>query len=162
MKSSVAAVLLILSHEDLRLTKYIDLAGHWTIAWGHKLLPGEVFNKVLTRIQANDLFEKDFAKAEHGVAYALAGAASKLNPNQFGALTCLTYNIGNEAFLGSSIVDFIKADKLNVVPDIMRQWNKYTDKKTGKKLISQELVTRRDEEVSLFLREWNPLDIPAV
>jgi lysozyme len=51
----------IKENEGLRLRKYKDSLGKWTIGFGHLILPGENYS-VITQKQADELFEKDFTK----------------------------------------------------------------------------------------------------
>lgn len=51
----------IKDHEGLRLKRYKDSVGKWTIGFGHLILPGEKYITI-TREQADLIFERDFQK----------------------------------------------------------------------------------------------------
>ena len=66
IKTSHAGVSKIMIHEALRLKPYKDVAGHWTIGYGHKLLPGEWYDEI-TKEKAEQLLRQDLAAAENAV-----------------------------------------------------------------------------------------------
>nr|WP_242389724.1 lysozyme [Kosakonia cowanii] len=50
-----AGVALIKSFEGLRLEKYRDAVGKWTIGYGHLILPNENFPRPITEAEADAL-----------------------------------------------------------------------------------------------------------
>jgi lysozyme len=128
---------------------YKDLAGHWTIGKGHKLLPHEP-HKNLKKEDINRLFDKDIADREMELN---SGVDLILNQHQFDAIFILCFNIGVSKFLSSNIYKFLKK------PDIISgfqswyKWNKVTDPETGKKKVSKGLVSRREREINLFAND---------
>ena len=46
---------------------YKDFAGHWTIGWGHRILPRERFSNPITASQADDLLRSDLERFAAGV-----------------------------------------------------------------------------------------------
>ncbi|WP_143338873.1 glycoside hydrolase family protein, partial [Cronobacter sakazakii] len=52
--TGVPGVELIKSFEGLRLDKYQDAIGKWTIGYGHLILPNENFPRSLTLQEAED------------------------------------------------------------------------------------------------------------
>jgi lysozyme len=65
------------------------------------------------------------------------------------ALIALAFNIGDKAFLGSTVMRRINAGDLAGVPEAFRMWNKETIE--GRKVVNQGLVNRREAEIKL----WN-------
>lgn len=85
----------IKDHEGLRLRVYKDSLGFLTIGFGHKLLPGEKF-KVITRQQADELFEKDFVK-HFNEAKAFPGYSDLDGTRQIVILD-MVYNMGGNFY----------------------------------------------------------------
>jgi len=75
----------------------------------------------------------------------------KLNQNQFDALVCFVYNIGEYGFAKSKLLTFINRN-INNLGKIEKEWKKWIYVK-GKKLPG--LVTRRNEEFKLFSSKEN-------
>lgn len=48
-------------HEGLRLKKYKDTVGKWTIGYGHLITIGENYD-IITKEKADEIFEEDFQK----------------------------------------------------------------------------------------------------
>ena len=148
MKVNRATLELIKRFEGLRLRAYRDAVGVWTIGYGHtsragppKVHPGMRF----TRKQAEETLRADVQKFADGVARALGPDGFKrLNPNQFGALVSLAYNIGLGAFKRSSACKAVRRGDLAAVPALIQRWNK-----AGGRVL-RGLVRRREMEAALF------------
>jgi lysozyme len=93
MAVNTATIELIKRNEGCVLYAYPDPAtggDPWTIGYGHTgpdVYPG----LRITQEQAEALLRKDLEKFEQGVAHGLKRPA---NPNQFGAMVSLAYNVG--------------------------------------------------------------------
>lgn len=129
---------------------YKDIAGHWTIGKGHKLLPNESY-KNLKKSDMNKLFDKDIREREGELNH---GMALTLTQHQFDAVFILCFNIGVKRFLSSTLYKKLKLKDFGYTYIYWRQWNKFTDPKTGKKKVSEGLISRRAREINLF---WNDL-----
>lgn len=82
---------IIKKNEGLRLSVYKDTRGFPTIGYGHLIKKGEKFG-LLTKQQADELFEKDFA--EHlNHAKKFPGFAG-LTENRRGVIIDMTFNMG--------------------------------------------------------------------
>lgn len=59
----------VIRHEGLRLSKYQDQFGNWTIGVGHKITPadGDTYDTPITEEQARELLETDLNIAQAGV-----------------------------------------------------------------------------------------------
>ena len=81
------------------LVAYRDIAGVWTIGWGHT---GGVYKgDTVTPAQADYLLAQDLAGFEDWVDARTDPAMT--TDNQFAAMVSLAFNIGEASFLGSSV-----------------------------------------------------------
>ncbi len=146
MAISKRALQFIKDHEGLRLKAYRCPTGYWTIGYGHTsdakypVKPG----MTITKKVAEEMLLHDVAEAEAVIDKVIK---VPLNGNQRGALAAITFNIGNAAFAGSSLVKAINKGKKNVTWEF-GLWVKGTVK--GKKVTLPGLVRRRAEEAALF------------
>lgn len=142
--------------EGLRLQPYQDEAGHPTIGVGHKIKPGEVFRKI-TKEEAMLILEEDVKPFENIINNYIP---AQLNQNQFDALVIFIFNIGQAAFLNSTVYNNLK---LGYFEDATVPWGKWInvsewviDPDTGiKKRVLvpvQGLINRREREIELFRR----------
>lgn len=104
-KVSVEGKNFIKSHESLKLEAYDDPSPEkQSIGWGHQIQPGENYT-VITKEQANRIFEQDIKKIEASVNRLL----KKTNPNFkytqgfIDGMASLIYNCGE---YGVSTTDF--------------------------------------------------------
>ena len=131
--------------EGLKLQAYLDTGGVWTIGYGTIKYPnGTRVNKgdTCTEPQAlewliNDSKWVDACLDKH--------IKVKLNQNQFDALASFVYNIGETAFVKSTMLSLINANKLN---DAALQFDRWVND-NGKRI--QGLVNRRSAEKKHFL-----------
>jgi len=119
--------------------------GTLTIGYGHTgsdVFPG------LTWIQeqADQALQNDVAAV---VAEITPLITAGLNDNQFSAFVCLAFNIGANAFAGSSALHLANQGDLAEVPSHIALWNKTTI--NGRLVISPGLQNRRNAEIAL----WN-------
>jgi lysozyme len=158
MEISERGLALLSELEGKRNKVYRDSKGLPTIGVGHRLTQSElsshcvyIFNKAvpyldgLTGDQINDLLRQDLNHAEAAV---VGYVKVPLDQNQFDALVCLVFNIGNFAFHDSSVLKAVNAQDWAAVPDFWRLWNKET--KRGKLVVNKGLVSRREKEIELF------------
>jgi GH24 family phage-related lysozyme (muramidase) len=95
-----AGIDLIKSFERCELTAYQDVAGIWTIGWGHTA--GVTEGMVFTQAQADNALLADLRDAEAAVENGVGAAAT--TDDQFGAMVSLCYNIGVGAFADSTVL----------------------------------------------------------
>lgn len=98
MKTSPAGIAALQRRESCRLRAYQDIAGVWTIGWGHsaKIDPSIVEGLLWTQAQCDAALVADLAVFEADVSrlidpFVLAHA---LTQDQFDALVSFTYNVG--------------------------------------------------------------------
>lgn len=136
---------LIKKHEGWRPNVYPDAAGHPTIGWGHKLLPGETF-KTITEAQGEALLRQDMARIEKEIRPAIT---RDLSDNQRAAVVSFAFNVGANAFKSSTLLKKINAgDTQGAAAEFMR-WNKA--RKNGELVPVLGLTRRRQDEKTLFL-----------
>ncbi|MER3385452.1 lysozyme [Pectobacterium aroidearum] len=142
-----AGLSLIKSFEGLKLTKYRDTAGKWTIGYGHLILPNENFDNGITPQEADLLLRQDLKTAENGVQHYVN---VDLNGNQFGALTSFTYNLGVNSLKTSTLLRLLnQADYVGAAAQFPR-WDK-----DGEQVV-EGLLRRREAEKALFLQSITP------
>jgi lysozyme len=129
--------------EGLELVAYKDLAGVWTIGWGHT---GGVYKgQVITEAEATQLLIRDLSTAEDFV-----NARGLSSDNQFAAMVSLTFTIGTGAFLGSTVLHQHKAGNFEAAADAFLLWDKAHI--NGKLVVVPDLLNRRIDERALYLR----------
>lgn len=145
------ALAIIKSFEGERLAAYQDQGGIWTIGWG------STYNHDLKRrVQKGDIVDKETAL--RWLRLDAAGAAANvkklvkvpINQNQLDSLTSFSYNVGDGAFAGSTLLRKLNqgVSKQEVALEFAK-WNKVTI--NGEKVVSKGLVNRRKMEADLFL-----------
>jgi lysozyme len=139
---SARGIALTKSFEECRLTAYHgedDPPDVWTIGWGEteSIEPGDVW----TQAQADANLVNRLNVAGHAV---LQCVDVQINQNQFDALTDLAYNIGSEAFTGSTLVKCINSHDFAGASAQFLRWD-YAD---GQQ--SAGLERRRVAEQALF------------
>ncbi len=150
MKVSQTGIDLIKHFEGLRLEAYKDIAGIWTIGYGHTG-PDVSEGMRISEEEAEALLRKDLTRFEQGVSSAVKVA---LGQNQFDALVSLAYNIGINAFRGSTAKRLLNKGNFIQAADAITWWNKATINGIRQKVPG--LVRRRAAEAALFLT-----DLPA-
>jgi lysozyme len=115
-----AGLALIKNFEGLRLAAYQDVAGIWTIGYGHTrgVFPG----MTMTEAEADQALLDDLAGAEAVVEDATAGAST--GDNQFAAMVALCFNIGAANFRGSTVLRQHCAGEFAGAADAFLLWNK--------------------------------------
>lgn len=137
-----AGLTLIEEFEGFSATPYRDIAGVWTIGFGHAIKPGEKFTS-LTRETAAHLLYLDAQVAWTGLNKAVT--QFQLSQNAVNALVSFIYNVGVEGFTGSPIPALLNAGNLREAAQHMLLWVH------AGKVVSEDLVRRRQEETTLML-----------
>jgi lysozyme len=144
VKISPTGIKLIKSFEGLSLTSYLCPVGVLTIGYGHT---GNVLaGTKITEKEADALLKQDLIKFEQAV---LNYVTIDLNQNQFDALVSFCFNVGTQAFKGSTLVKRLNnGENLNIVAsEELPRWNK------GDGKVLEGLSRRRSAEVELFCSE---------
>lgn len=133
---------LIKEFEGLRLEKYKDAVGKWTIGYGHLILPSERFDRPLTELEAEDLLQSDLRKFEGGV---IQYVAVSMNQNQFDALVSFAFNLGLANLKGSTLLRLLNHGQYTEAAEQFLRWNKAGG------MALPGLTRRRAAERDLFL-----------
>lgn len=161
MKVGQAGKNLFRDWEGLKTQVYLDSGGAPTIGIGHLLTRSErVSGKIvignfvgdyrdgLTEQQCWDLLDQDLDPAEKVVN---AGVIVPLNQNQFDSLVSFCFNVGSEAFKGSTLLKFLNQEKYDQVPTQLRRWIRDNGQ------VVQGLVNRREKEITLWQEVYDPV-----
>jgi len=136
-------------------TPYRCPSGHLTIGWGHVIRPSDRFFHPLSEAEADDLLHLDVLAAV-GYVGAAIGVNVPLTQSMIDALACFAFNVGQGAFLGSTLLFRLNARDYARAADEFLRWDKATDPITGQKKRVGGLIRRRQAERDLFLREGIP------
>jgi len=137
---------LIKSFEGLRLESYQDVAGIWTIGYGH--IRDVKRGMTITEAQATAFLRQDVADAEQTVDSTCAGAPT--SDSQFAAMVSLCFNIGGGNFRNSSVLKGHIAKNSAGAADAFLKWDKaHVD---GQLVVVNGLHNRREKEKALYLQ----------
>lgn len=156
MKFSNAGQEMLMDIEGFVSTPTPDIAGHPTIGCGHKIKPGEKFDTI-TKGTGIMIMMEDVKPFENIINNYIP---VQLTQNQFDALVIFIFNIGQAAFLNSTVYNNLK---LGYFEDATVPWERWinvsewkTDPETGVKkrvlVPVQGLINRRKREIELFRR----------
>lgn len=144
METSDRGIALIREHEVYRDTAYLCPGGVWTIGYGHT---GNVREgQRCTREDAEKWLVQDIASAERFVNHETQGV--QLRQCQFDALVSLCYNVGGNAFSGSTLLKKVKVNPDN--PSIRDEFGRWIY--AGGR-VSSGLVNRREAEADMYFGE---------
>lgn len=145
MKTSARGVDLIKRWEGLELEAYQDIAGVWTIGYGHtaSAKPGLKWTEQI----AEAALVRDLESREDAVERLIA---VPLTQNRFDALVSLIFNIGVTRFQNATVRKRINAGDSDAA--IAEAWAWFNKATVGGQLRRVEgLARRRAEEIALFL-----------
>lgn len=136
---------LIKGWEGCKLKAYLDVAGIPTIGYGHT--KGVALGMRISQQQAEDFLEEDLVGPQREVERSVK---VPLTDNQFGALVSFTFNLGEAAFRGSTLLKALNKGAYHEVPAQLMRWNKA--KVNGKLQPVDGLSNRRAAEAGLWAR----------
>ena len=149
MKISENGVALIKQFEGLELEAYQDIAGIWTIGYGHIETAREGMR--ISEREAEALLRRDLKPRESAVDRL---ASVPLNQNEFDALVSFVYNVGIEGFRRSTARKRLnRGDRLGAA-DALTWWNKATVGGVLREVTG--LTRRRAAERARFLTPTAP------
>lgn len=131
---------LIEMFESFQANPYTCPAGKLTIGYGHVIRDGEKFTSISIH-KAEEILAVDCKIAEHAVNFV----ADHLNQNQYDAVCAFVFNVGNRAFLDSTMRKKIAAGDIAGAANEFDKWVH-----AGGKVL-KGLVRRRAAEKALFL-----------
>lgn len=138
---------LIAGFEGFRSKVYLDIAGFPTIGYGHRLVAGDGLdmNSVISEAQGRALLISDIQRFVDCVESTVKAG---LTPRQEAALISLAYNIGCNAFIGSSLVRALNNGDYQTASDDFLSWDKAHE---GGILVEvPDLLSRRQSEQQVF------------
>lgn len=139
MKLTTAGLNIIKAFEALRLAAYLDGGGVPTIGYGHT--KGVKMGDTCTPAQAEAWILADSASA---VAAVNGATKAPVSQSQFDAMVSLAFNIGNTAFIGSTLARLLNAGDVPGAANQFPRWNKDNG------LVVAGLTRRRMAEQALF------------
>lgn len=149
MRISEVGIELIKRFEGLELESYQDIAGVWTIGYGHTETAGP--NQKINTREAEELLRRDLAPRERAVG-ELVGVP--LNQNEFDALVSFVFNVGAGAFKTSTARKRLNRNDRLGAAEALTWWNKATIGGVLREV--RGLTRRRASERALFLTPVNP------
>jgi lysozyme len=142
---NAAGLTMIKNFEGCELDAYQDVAGIWTIGYGHT--GGVTQGMTYTQAQADQALADDLLSTKTSVEKAVAGVDT--TDNQFSAIVSLIYNIGEGNFASSTVLRAHRAGQTQQAADAFLLWNKATI--NGVLQVVKGLANRRAAERTLYL-----------
>ena len=150
MRISERGIALLKQFEGLELEAYQDIAGIWTIGYGHT--GGDVEPGMrITEREAEALLRKDLKSRENAVDRLVN---VPVNQNEFDALVSFVYNVGISALGKSTALKRLNRGDRFGAADAITWWNKATVGGVLRPVMG--LTRRRASEKALFLTPVNP------
>jgi lysozyme len=150
MKTSANGVGMIKRFEGLELEAYQDIAGIWTVGYGHTGPDVQPGMRISER-DAEELLKQDLRPAEENVSRLVR---VPLNQNEFDALISFVYNVGAGGFGKSTARRRLNSGDRIGAADALTWWNKATVAGVLREVTG--LTRRRAAERALFLEPTNP------
>ncbi|MGU3577269.1 lysozyme [Brucellaceae bacterium C25G] len=141
---NAAGLSLIQQWEGLKLTAYKDVAGIWTIGYGHTSAAGAPQVKQgmqITKAEASRILRSDLAKFEKRVSDLVK---VPLSDNQYAVIVSFDFNTG--ALHKSTLLKKLNKGDYNAVPAELAKWVNAGGKRV------QGLVNRRAAEAGLWAK----------
>lgn len=131
--------------EGLELQAYKDIAGVWTIGYGHTKTarPG----MAITKAEADHLLTQDVSWVNDAINKHVT---VPLNQNQFDALGSFVYNLGEGALARSTLLKKLNKGDYEAAAQEFPRWNKA--RVNGVLQPVRGLTNRRQDEQALFLK----------
>ena len=126
--------------EGLRLTAYQDVAGVWTIGFGHTG-PDVASGFSITEAEAEVYLHLDLM---HAVTCVKRAVTAPLTQNQFDALVDFCFNLGCGTFAHSTLLNYVNTRRMDEAAQQFLLWNH------GGGKINPGLTRRRKAEAQLF------------
>ena len=146
MKISSRGLELIKDFEGFSSTSYLDVVNIPTIGWGNTFYEDGTKVKMGDQISKTDALKLLEVIANRDFADKIFPAIKvKVTQSQFDAMVSLAYNIGDGAFLKSTLLKKVNANDFSGAGEEFLRWNKAN----GKEVLG--LTRRREREKQLFL-----------
>lgn len=140
MRINQSGIDLIKSFEGCKLKAYKDIAGVFTVGYGHT--GDDVYEGLeISQDRADELLLNDLENFEYGVEDLVK---VPLNSNQFSALVVFAFNVGLAALYRSRLLKYVNDNKFSEASCEFGRWNK----SRGQSIPG--LTRRRRAEADLF------------
>jgi lysozyme len=149
MRTSENGIALIKRWEGLELQSYQDIAGVWTIGYGHTETAGP--DQKISEREAEELLKRDLEPRERAVGDL---TSVPLNQNEFDALISFVYNVGASAYKSSTARQRLNSGNRVGAAEALTWFNKATIGGVLREVTG--LKRRRAAEQALFLTPVNP------
>jgi GH24 family phage-related lysozyme (muramidase) len=149
MRTSEVGIALIKRWEGLELESYQDIAGIWTIGYGHTETAGP--NQKISEREAEELLKRDLGPRERAVGDL---TSVSLNQNEFDALVSFVFNVGVGAYRNSTARKRLNRGDRVGAAEALTWFNKATVSGVLREVTG--LTRRRAAEKALFLTPVNP------
>ncbi|MCA3247389.1 MAG: lysozyme [Azospirillum sp.] len=146
MQIGKAGLKLLKEFEGCKLTAYRDVAGVWTIGYGHTRTAREGMR--ITQAEADRLLRADLDTFE---AVVWDACIEVPNRNQFDAMVSLAFNVGAAGFRKSTVLRLHNRGNFVGAAKAFAMWNKARNAETGKLEPFAGLTRRRAAEAALYL-----------
>ena len=145
-RTNAAGIALIKTFEGVKLDAYQDVAGIWTIGYGH--IRGVTPGMHITAEEAEQTLIDDMAGTEAAVQNATAAATT--SDNSFAAMVALAFNIGSANYRQSTVLREHLAGNHAKAADAFLMWNKAKVEGVLQPVVG--LTRRRAAERELYLK----------
>jgi lysozyme len=141
MQFSTAGLELLKRSEGFRSRVYLDVSGHPTIGYGHRLLHPESFPNGIDESQATEILYSDVRDAEQAVQRMVR---VHLTQGQFDALVDFAFNLGSGKLATSTLLKILNAGRYDDAAEQLLRW----DHANGQECPA--LKERREAEAALW------------
>jgi GH24 family phage-related lysozyme (muramidase) len=150
VKITESGIALLKRFEGLELDAYQDIAGVWTIGYGHTG-PDVQPNMRISENEAEALLRRDLKPRENAIDRLVK---IPLNQNEFDALVSFVYNVGADAFRRSTALKRLNRGERLGAADALTWFNKATVGGVLREVLG--LTRRRAAEKALFVMPTEP------
>jgi lysozyme len=141
MQFSATGMELLKRSEGFRSRVYLDVQGHPTIGYGHRLQHPETFPKGINEEQATGILRSDVQDAEQTVSRMVK---AQLTQGQFDALVDFVFNLGSGRLAESTLLKDLNAGNYDAAAEQLLLWDH-----AGAREVAA-LKTRREAEFGLW------------
>jgi len=141
MQFSAAGLQLLKRSEGFRSHVYLDVSGHPSIGYGHRLLHPESFPDGIDEAQATEILYCDLRDAEQAVQRLVK---VHLAQGQFDALVDFVFNLGSGRLATSTLLKVLNAGRYDDAVEQLLRW----DHANGQECAA--LTARRQAEAALW------------
>lgn len=142
---SAAGVAALIQHEANVKTVYLDPVGIPTVCVGHTAsVTRDDLGKTYSGAMCADLLRQDTSAAQSAVR---RGVKVPITQSQYDALVSFTFNVGNAAFLNSTLLRRINAGECKALLSEFQKWTKARGK------FLRGLLKRRTDEGTRYIKD---------